>query len=114
MFTVFHDPRVIRYRQICDKFLSREVWNRDIHIYQGVEVWSPELTRAIVVKLMPFACRANDYSGNDKGAVTPWKALLLTNVAAGREYVMRQNDTTLKAPPQGYNSVSAPVLRFLQ
>lgn len=37
--------------------------------------------------------------------MTQWKALLLNNVAAGREYVMYYDDTTLTTPPKGHNSV---------
>ncbi|KAF9650501.1 hypothetical protein BDM02DRAFT_3140877 [Thelephora ganbajun] len=51
------------------------------------------------------ASKASDRSSDDKSVVTPWKALLLNNVAAGHECVMRYGDTTLKEPPPGYNSV---------
>ena len=59
---------------------------------------------------MQLVRRANDYSSNDGDVVTPWKALLLNNVAAGRECVMRRNDATLTAPPRGYDSVGFPGL----
>jgi hypothetical protein len=50
--------------------------------------------------------RANDYSSNDKNIDTPWVALLLSKVSTGNEWVIRQDNTALTAPPQGYDSVS--------
>jgi len=56
--------------------------------------------------------KANDYSGNDpnKGVVTPWRAMLLASVAAGREYhVMHCDGTPLRPPPEGFDSVCGEV-----
>lgn len=37
---MFHDPRVVRCRQIPNKFANGEVRDGDIHYYQVVEVCS--------------------------------------------------------------------------
>ncbi|KAF9785537.1 hypothetical protein BJ322DRAFT_1063723 [Thelephora terrestris] len=55
------------------------------------------------------ASKASEHSVNDKNVVTPWVPLLLSKVAAGHECVMRHDNTTLTAPPQGYDSVIGEV-----
>ena len=47
------------------------------------------------------------------GVVSPWRAMLLASVAAGREYhVMHCDGTTLAPPPEGFDSVSVLVFFF--
>lgn len=53
-----------------------------------------------------FFCRAGDHSSNNKNVETPWVALILGKVAAGQGCLMRHDNTTLTAPPQGYDSAS--------
>lgn len=94
-------------------FTGREVWNWNIHFHKGVEVCFLERAYTITVNGIPTCttfCRAIDYSGNDKGLESPWVALLLSKVAAGKGCVTRHENTTLTAPPQGYDSVSVSCL----
>ncbi|KAF9790511.1 ADP-ribosylation [Thelephora terrestris] len=52
--------------------------------------------------------KSNDYSKN-MGINSDWKALLLNKVVVGKGKKLTQNDTSLTAPPQGYDSVLAEV-----
>ena len=52
-----------------------------------------------------LAFRSNDYSRNT-GVVSDWKALLLTNVVVGQGMKLTADNTSLTAPPPGYDSVS--------
>jgi hypothetical protein len=47
--------------------------------------------------------RSNDYSHND--CTSPLKAILLNKVVVGKGYKMTQDNTSLTAPPPGYDSV---------
>lgn len=55
------------------------------------------------------ASKASDQCSNDKNIDTPWVALLLSKVAAGHECVLREDNTRLTSPPQGYDSVIGEV-----
>ena len=51
--------------------------------------------------LAPNSSKCHDYTrGHDK-----YRAMLLFDVAEGNKYIVKDNQTRLKAPPQGYNSV---------
>ncbi|KAF9002457.1 hypothetical protein BDQ17DRAFT_1243298 [Cyathus striatus] len=52
-----------------------------------------------------ISSKCNDYSENNCGS--PYKALLLNKVVIGRGCKMLQDNTTLVAPPAGYDSVLA-------
>ena len=49
--------------------------------------------------------RSNDYSSNKSSS--PYKAILLNKVVVGKGYKVTENNTSLTAPPSGYDSVSA-------
>ncbi|KDQ55822.1 hypothetical protein JAAARDRAFT_59795 [Jaapia argillacea MUCL 33604] len=51
--------------------------------------------------------KSNDYSRN--GASSTFKALLLNKVVVGRGIQMEHDDTSLTAPPAGYDSVLGEV-----
>lgn len=55
------------------------------------------------------ASKANDQCSNDKSVDSPWVALLLSKVAAGHECVLREDNSRLTSPPQGYDSVIGEV-----
>ena len=48
--------------------------------------------------------RSNDYSRNL--GQSPWKAVILNKVVVGRGYKMKQDNSSLTAAPNGYDSVS--------
>lgn len=49
--------------------------------------------------------KSNDYSSNtDSNA--PLKAIILNKVVVGKGYKMTRDDTSLTAPPAGFDSVS--------
>ena len=51
--------------------------------------------------LAPNSSKCHDYTrGHDK-----YRAMLLFDVAEGNKYIVKDNQTKLKAPPQGYDSV---------
>jgi len=50
--------------------------------------------------------KANDYSQNSD-ATTPLKAILLNKIVVGKGYKMTRDNTSLTAPPTGYDSVLA-------
>lgn len=50
------------------------------------------------------AVRSNDYSSNK--STSPYKAILLNKVIVGKGYKVTENNTSLTAPPAGYDSVS--------
>jgi hypothetical protein len=47
--------------------------------------------------------RANDYSHN--ASSSPYKAILLNKVIVGKGRKLTQDNTSLSAPPNGYDSV---------
>lgn len=48
--------------------------------------------------------RSDDYSSNKTSS--PYKAILLNKVVVGKGYKVTENNTSLSAPPSGYDSVS--------
>lgn len=48
--------------------------------------------------------RSDDYSTNKSSS--PYKAILLNKVVVGKGYKVTENNTSLTAPPTGYDSVS--------
>ncbi|KIM80422.1 hypothetical protein PILCRDRAFT_73161 [Piloderma croceum F 1598] len=49
--------------------------------------------------------KSNDYSSNKSSS--PYKAILLNKVVVGKGYKVTENNTSLTAPPSGYDSVLA-------
>jgi hypothetical protein len=80
---------------------------RDLHLLDFVKVRFYPI-ESITVEYSSdtevLTSRSNDYSKN-MGINSDWKALLLNKVVVGKGKKLTQNDTSLTAPPQGYDSV---------
>ena len=60
---------------------------------------------------MLLAFRSNDYSKN-VGINSEWKAVLLNKVVVGNGKRLINDDTSLTAPPPGFDSVGILILVF--
>lgn len=84
-----------------------KVRKRPLYLFYFVKV-SDSLNRSLrVLRFNLF--RSNDYSHND--CQSDLKAMLLNKVIVGKGCKMTQDNTTLTAPPAGYDSVRIPFFR---
>jgi hypothetical protein len=84
-----------------------KVRERDLHLLSFIKVRFHSIESVAVEyasNTEVLTSRSNDYSKN-AGINSDWKALLLNNVVVGKGKKLTQNDTSLTAPPKGYDSV---------
>ena len=106
MFPVLYPQDFVQSLVLRRKDGLGEVRSGDLHIFDVVKVCAHSNQAHWNYPLIAWVgfLRSNDYSRND--CTSNWKAILLSKVVVGRGYKLTGNQTSLTAPPAGYDSVS--------
>ena len=85
-----------------------QIRSRDLHLVNLIQVRSDDTTGGML--LIFRIARSDDYS--DNVTKSNLKAILLNKVVVGKGCKMTHDNTTLTAPPAGYDSVGCVLLRW--
>jgi hypothetical protein len=118
MFAVFHHPYLLRYFIVgkedrLGKVNPFQIARCTVYLMACFKIWKGTLYVINIFEVSPLMIchywkpdvpsRSNDYSHND--CKSSLKAILLNKVVVGKGCKLLQDNTTLTAPPTGYDSV---------
>ena len=101
VFSLWYHPYIVQFESLWQEDWLGQASDRFPVINSVMTVKNDRFGSGVYTS--STSSKSNDYSSNVKPSKQ--KAMLLNKVVVGKGYKMTQDNTTLTAPPQGYDSV---------